>query len=119
MSCSTCRKPSGGPSATAEESSSRPAIFLPPIIPQGKTGVSPNGVLEITRLNMFGRDQTLTFRIRFGLLTRRGLVSYEAPRLFRRENWRFIVSGFYDNTADVNTFASETLEGSRAGRATL
>jgi outer membrane protein assembly complex protein YaeT len=80
--------------------------------PQGKTGVSPNGVLEITRLNMFGRDQTLTFRIRFGLLTRRGLVSYEAPRLFRRENWRFIVSGFYDNTADVNTFASETLEGS-------
>ena len=80
--------------------------------PQGKTGVSPNGVFEFTRLNMFGRDQTLTFRIRFGLLTRRGLVSYEAPRLFRRENWRFIVSGFYDNTADVNTFASETLEGS-------
>jgi outer membrane protein insertion porin family len=80
--------------------------------PQGKTGVSPNGVLEITRLNMFGRDQTLTFRARFGLLTRRGLVSYDAPRLFRRENWRFIVSAFYDNTADVNTFASERLEGS-------
>ena len=80
--------------------------------PQGKTGVSPNGVFELTRLNMFGRDQTLTFRIRVGLLTRRGLVSYEAPRLFSRENWRFIVSGFYDNTADVNTFASETLEGS-------
>ncbi len=80
--------------------------------PQGKTGVSPNGVFELTRLNMFGRNQTLTFRIRFGFLTRRGLISYEAPRLFRRENWRFIVSGFYDNTADVNTFASETLEGS-------
>ena len=80
--------------------------------PQGKTGVSPNGVLEITRLNMFGRDQTLTLRARVGLLTRRGLVSYDAPRLFRRENWRFIVSGFYDNTADVNTFASERLEGS-------
>ena len=60
--------------------------------PQGKTGVSPNGVLEITRLNLFGRDQTLTFRGRVGLLTRRGLVSYDAPRLFRRENWRFIVS---------------------------
>ncbi len=80
--------------------------------PQGKTGVSPNGVLEITRLNMFGRDQTFTFRARVGLLTRRGLVSYEAPRLFRRENWRIIVSAFYDNTADVNTFASERLEGS-------
>ena len=51
--------------------------------PEGKTGVSPNGVLEVTRLNMFGRDQTFTFRARVGLLTRRGLVSYDAPRLLR------------------------------------
>ncbi len=80
--------------------------------PQGKTGVSPNGVLEITRLNMFGKDQTLTMRGRLGLLTRRGLISYDAPRLFRRENWRVTFSAFYDNTADVNTFASERLEGS-------
>ena len=80
--------------------------------PQGKTGVSPNGVLEVTRLNMFGKDQTLTMRGRLGLLTRRGLVSYDAPRLFRRENWRVTFSAFYDNTADVNTFASERLEGS-------
>jgi outer membrane protein assembly complex protein YaeT len=79
--------------------------------PGGKTGVSPNGVLEITRLNMFGKDQTLTMRGRLGLLTRRGLVSYEAPRLFRRENWRITFTAFYDNTADVNTFASERLEG--------
>jgi len=80
--------------------------------PQGKTGVSPNGVLEITRLNMFGKDQTLTMRGRLGLLTRRGLVSYDAPRLFQRENWRVTFTAFYDNTADVNTFASERLEGS-------
>ncbi len=80
--------------------------------PQGKTGVSPNGVLEVTRLNMFGKDQTLTMRARLGLLTRRGLISYDAPRLFHRENWRVTFSGFYDNTADVNTFASERLEGS-------
>ena len=79
--------------------------------PQGKSGISPNGVLEITRLNMFGRDQTFTIRARVGLLTRRGLVSYDAPRLFHRENWRVIVSALYDNTADVNTFASERLEG--------
>ncbi len=79
--------------------------------PQGATGVSPNGVLEITRLNMFGKDQTFSIRGRIGLLTRRGLVTYDAPRLFHRENWRIIVSGLYDNTADVNTFASERLEG--------
>lgn len=80
--------------------------------PRGSTGVSPNGVLEITRLNMFGRDQTLTMRARVGLLTRRGLIGYDAPRLFHRENWRFNVTVFYDNTADVNTFSSARLEGS-------
>ncbi len=79
--------------------------------PQGSTGVSPNGVLEITRLNMFGRDQTLTLRGRLGLLTRRGLIGYDAPRLFHREKWRLNSTVFYDNTADVNTFTSQRLDG--------
>ena len=80
--------------------------------PQGKASVSPNGVLEITRLNMFGRDQTLSLRARVGLLTRRAVISYDAPRLFNSEKWRFTLSGFYDNTVNVNTFTSERLEGS-------
>ena len=80
--------------------------------PQGGSSVSPNGVLEITRLNMFGRDETLSMRARVGLLTRRALISYDAPRLFSRENWHFTISGFYDNTVNVNTFTSERLEGS-------
>ncbi|HZD32992.1 MAG TPA: POTRA domain-containing protein, partial [Candidatus Angelobacter sp.] len=79
--------------------------------PQGQAGVSPNGVLEITRLNLFGRDQTLSFRARVGLLTRRALISYDAPRLLARENWHFTLSAFYDNTVNVNTFTSERLEG--------
>jgi outer membrane protein insertion porin family len=82
--------------------------------PQGTSSVSPNGVLEITRLNMFGRDQTLSMRARVGLLTRRGLISYDAPRLFNSEKWRFTMSAFYDNTVNVNTFTSERLEGTFA-----
>ena len=79
--------------------------------PQGSTGVSPTGVLEVTRLNMFGRNQTLTLQARVGLLVRRGLISYDAPRLFHNEKWRFNVTAFYDNAADVNTFTSERLSG--------
>jgi outer membrane protein assembly complex protein YaeT len=79
--------------------------------PQGSTGVSPTGRFEVTRANMFGRDQTLTLRVRVGLLVRRGLISYDAPRLFHRERWRFNVTAFYDNAADVNTFTSERLSG--------
>ena len=82
--------------------------------PQGSTGISPTGTLQVTRLNMFGRDQTLTMQARVGLLVRRGLISYDAPRLFHRERWRFNVTGFYDNAADVNTFTSERLSGTLA-----
>jgi len=46
------------------------------------------------------------------LLTRRALISYDAPRLLARENWHFTLSAFYDNTVNVNTFTSERLEGS-------
>lgn len=82
--------------------------------PQGQAGISPDAVLEITRLNLWGRDQTLTMRARVGLLTRRALISYDAPRIgfLRRENWHFTLSAFYDNTVNVNTFTSERLEGS-------
>lgn len=82
--------------------------------PKGQAGVSPDAVLEITRLNLWGRDQTLTMRARVGLLTRRGLISYDAPRIgfLSRENWHFTLSAFYDNTVNVNTFTSERLEGS-------
>ena len=68
-------------------------------------------MLEITRLNMFGRDQTLTVRAGLGLLIRRGLIGYDAPRLFHREKWRFNATVFYNNTADVNTFTSQRLDG--------
>jgi len=60
---------------------------------------------------MFGRNQTLTLQARVGLLVQRGLISYDAPRLFHREKWRFNVTVFYDNAADVNTFTSERLSG--------
>ncbi len=87
--------------------------------PQGNTGVSPNGVLEVTRLNMFGRGQTLTMRVRAGLLTRRALIRYDAPRLFHRESWRVNFTAFYDNTADVNTFSFGTAGRLGAGGAKI
>ena len=58
-----------------------------------------------------GRDHTLLFKSRYGRLEKLALLSYEAPRLFRRENWRVIYTTFYDNTRDVRTFTADRLEG--------
>ncbi len=79
---------------------------------KGNTGVSPRVSLGITRLNLRGRDHTVTFKADVGSLQQRGLVSYAAPRWFNSPNWKLSLTAFYDNTIDVTTFTSQRLEGS-------
>jgi len=79
--------------------------------PQGKTGVSPRVGFDITRLNMFGRNQTVTFQSHVGELQQRGLISYEIPKLFDNDKFKMIFTVFYDNSLDVATFTSQRWEG--------
>jgi outer membrane protein insertion porin family len=83
---------------------------------KGQTGVSPRASLTVTRLNLWGRNQTITFKADVGSLQQRGLISYNAPRLFGNPKWNFSLTGFYDNTLDVTTFTSQRLEGSVQAR---
>jgi len=79
--------------------------------PTGSTGVSPRVGFDITRLNVGGRDQTLTFQSHVGRLQQRGLVSYEIPKLFNQDRFKLFYTIFYDNSLDVATFTSQRLEG--------
>ena len=79
--------------------------------PTGSTGVSPRVGFDITRLNMGGRDQTLTFQSHVGRLQQRGLVSYEIPKLFDNDRLKLFYTVFYDNSLDVATFTSQRWEG--------
>jgi outer membrane protein insertion porin family len=79
--------------------------------PTGSTGVSPRVEFDVTRLNMFGRNQTLTFQSHVGRLQQRGLISYTIPKLFDSDKWKLIYTIFYDNSVDVATFTSQRLEG--------
>ena len=81
-------------------------------VAQGSTGVSPRVSFSVSRLNLRGRDQTLTFSANAGELQQRGLISYTAPRLLNNPKWKLIFTSFYDDTVDVTTFRSERLEGS-------
>jgi len=79
--------------------------------PQGTTGVSPRVGFDVTRLNLFGRNQSLTFESHVGRLEQRGLVSYTIPKLFDSEKFKTIYTVFYDNSLNVATFTSQRLEG--------
>ena len=82
-----------------------------PSAPAGETGVSPRVGLDVTRLNVGGRDQTLTFQSHVGRLQQRGLVSYEMPKLFNDDRLKLLYTIFYDNSLSVSTFTSQRLEG--------
>ena len=79
--------------------------------PGGSTGVSPRVGFDVTRLNVGGRDQTLTFQSHVGRLQQRGLISYEIPKLFNNDRLKLFYTIFYDNSLDVSTFTSQRLEG--------
>ena len=79
--------------------------------PQGTTGVSPRVEFDVTRLNVGGRNQTLTFQSHVGRLQQRGLVSFAIPKLFDNDKYKLTYTVFYDNSLDVATFTSERLEG--------
>ena len=79
--------------------------------PAGETGVSPRVALDVTRLNVGGRNQTLTFQSHVGTLQQRGLISYEIPKILNNDRFKLFFTAFYDNSLNVATFTSQRLEG--------
>ena len=69
--------------------------------PQGQTGVSPRVSFDVTRTNLRGKDESIIFKSSVGALQQRVLLTFDSPRFFDLPNWKWTVSGFYDNTRDV------------------
>jgi len=79
---------------------------------QAQSGVSPRLSLDVTRLNIRGKDQSITLKSRYGRFVKRAQLSYESPHWFDLKHWRLSLGLFYDDSRDVNTFASRRVEGS-------
>ncbi len=86
---------------------------------QQNTSVSPRVTFGVTRNNFRGRNHTVVFKGNYGRLQKRALFSYEAPRLFDRENLKLTLSSFYDKSRDVLTFGSSRAEASTQVEQTL
>jgi outer membrane protein assembly factor BamA len=76
----------------------------------GKTGASPRVLLDITRLNFLGREQSLSLRGTYGLLEQKVNLLYDTPRFYGSPDFSFSVSGGYANTQDVTTYVASRLD---------
>ncbi len=78
----------------------------------GSNGFSPRLSVDISRLNLFGTDHTVTLRTLLSNIEQRAALSFFDPNLFNSDGQTLTVSGLYDNSRDVQTFSSKRQEAS-------
>jgi outer membrane protein assembly complex protein YaeT len=79
---------------------------------QGKTGVSPRVLANITRNNLFGRELSASLQGNYGLLEQKIDLLFEDPHFNSNRNFGLTFSGSYANSLDVTTYVASRLEGS-------
>jgi outer membrane protein assembly factor BamA len=77
----------------------------------GKTGASALVLFDISRINLWGRNQSITLRTQYGSLEQSATKIYSFPHIFNLKSLDFSLSGGYTNAQDVTTYAASRLEG--------
>jgi outer membrane protein assembly complex protein YaeT len=78
---------------------------------QGKTGVSPRVLADLTRNNLFGRELSASIQGTYGLLEQKISLLFQDPHLAGSKNLGFDFSGGYANSLDVTTYVASRLQG--------
>ncbi len=77
----------------------------------GKKGVSPRVSIDVSRINLRGTQQSLTFHGTYGLLEEVALLSFQNPNLLGNPKLSAQISGGYTNVQNISTFSASTLQG--------
>jgi outer membrane protein insertion porin family len=71
--------------------------------------VSPNLVFDLSRINLFGTNQSLSLRTQYGTLEQQAVLLYQYPDLFKNPRFTGSVSGGYTSSQNVTTFSASSL----------
>lgn len=88
-----------------------PATYTANCSPNGMTGASALVLFDVSRINLWGRNQSVSLRTEYGSLEQRATVIYNFPHIFNSPKLDFSLSGGYTNAQDVTTYAASRLEG--------
>jgi outer membrane protein assembly complex protein YaeT len=80
--------------------------------PAGNAGASFRVSADVTRINLFGTDQSVTVHSTYGLLERVATATLNTPKFLGRPNFSTQVGGGYSNVQNISTFKASTLQGS-------
>jgi outer membrane protein insertion porin family len=69
------------------------------------------GILEISKLNLTGRADSLSLKLRGSTIEDRALLGYSDPNTFADPNLTFQASVYTEKSQDINTFTESRYEG--------
>ena len=73
---------------------------------------APRLTLELTKANLTGRADSLSFKARVSTIQGRALLTYIAPNYFASPLFSLQLSAYYETSRDVQTFDSRRAQGS-------
>jgi len=71
---------------------------------------APRAILEISKLNLTGRADALSLKLRGSTLQWRALLGYSSPNTFASPNFSFQATAYVEKTRDINTFDERRYE---------
>jgi outer membrane protein insertion porin family len=78
----------------------------------GEVQAAPRGILEISKLNLTGRADSLSLKLRGSTIEDRALLGYSIPNTFGNPKYSTQATAYTEKTQDINTFTEMRYEGS-------
>jgi len=79
---------------------------------QSEIQAAPRGILEISKLNLTGRADSLSLKLRGSTLQGRALLAYSAPNIFTNPHLSTQATAYFEKTQDISTFSESRYEAS-------
>ncbi|HET7151282.1 MAG TPA: POTRA domain-containing protein [Candidatus Acidoferrum sp.] len=78
----------------------------------GEVQAAPRGILEISKMNLTGRADSLSLKLRGSTIENRALLGYSIPNTFGSPKYSTQATAYTEKTQDINTFTEMRYEGS-------
>jgi outer membrane protein assembly factor BamA len=78
----------------------------------GEIQAAPRGIFEISKLNLTGRADSLSLKLRGSTLQGRALLGYSVPNTLGNSHLSLQATAYAEKTQDINTFSESRYEGS-------
>lgn len=80
--------------------------------PNGKFGASPRVSFDVSRINIRGRNQTVTLQTAYGTLEQQAIMTFDDPAFYGHKTIDFALSGGFVSAQDITTYQASTISGS-------